>query len=104
LKELSTLQIVWELTQEWDKAWQSYKASNFWEIKTAEMDITAQTLYRQLNALSRELKDKNWEIVAYSRSRVEAFRKTLPLITDLKNPAMRDRHWDRVRKVLNRSA
>ncbi|KAJ9574124.1 hypothetical protein L9F63_008538, partial [Diploptera punctata] len=60
----------------------------------------AQTLFRKLTRLSRELKEKNWEIVEHTRKRVDAFRRTLPLIADLKNPAMRNRHWDRVRKVM----
>lgn len=34
--------------------------------------------------------------------RVDKFRRTLPLITDLKNPAMRSRHWRQVKDVLSR--
>lgn len=36
----------------------------------------------------------------HTRQRVDAFRRTLPLLGDLKNPAMRVRHWDRVRKAM----
>lgn len=36
----------------------------------------------------------------HTRSRVDAFRRTLPLIGDLKNPSMRSRHWDRVRALI----
>lgn len=94
---------VWELTYEWDQAWQSYKTGVFWDIKTEDMEITAQTLYKRFTALVKELRDKNWEIVEHSRRRVDAFRRVLPLITDLKNPAMRARHWDRVRTAIDRS-
>lgn len=38
----------------------------------------------------------------HTRKRVDAFRRTLPLIADLKNPAMRVRHWDRVRKAMDK--
>lgn len=34
--------------------------------------------------------------------RVDKFRRTLPLITDLKNHAMRSRHWRQVKDVLSR--
>lgn len=34
------------------------------------------------------------------RDQVDAFRRTLPLLSDLKNPAMRARHWERVKKVV----
>lgn len=34
------------------------------------------------------------------RGQVDAFRRTLPLLGDLKNPAMRPRHWEKVKKVV----
>lgn len=33
---------------------------------------------------------------------MDRFRRTLPLITDLKNPAMRPRHWQKVKKIVDR--
>lgn len=33
---------------------------------------------------------------------MDKFRRTLPLITDLKNPAMRPRHWQRVKETVDR--
>jgi len=32
---------------------------------------------------------------------VDRFRRTLPLITDLKNPAMRPRHWQQLKDTMN---
>lgn len=34
------------------------------------------------------------------RSRIEKFRHTLPLISVLKNPAMRPRHWNLVKDTI----
>ena len=42
------------------------------------------------------LQDKNWEILETSKGRVDQFRRTMPLISDLKNTAMRPRHWDQI--------
>lgn len=52
------MELVWQLTDEWDTAWEKYKSGEFWTIETEEMEITAQTLFRKLTRLSRELKDK----------------------------------------------
>ncbi|RZC39320.1 dynein heavy chain 2, axonemal-like [Asbolus verrucosus] len=101
-REIAAIELVWQLTDEWNKAWEKYKSGEFWEIETEEMEVTAQTLFRKLTRLSRELKDKGWDIVGHTRARVDAFRRTLPLIGDLKNPAMRPRHWERVRKVVEK--
>ncbi|XP_060528447.1 dynein axonemal heavy chain 2 isoform X3 [Cylas formicarius] len=98
--ELVSLELVWDLAAQWDRAWNSYKTGEFWKIETGEMEETAQTLFRKLSKVSRELHDKNWKIVDDVKSEVDAFRRTLPLIGNLKNPAMRPRHWDRVRKTV----
>jgi len=39
------------------------------------------------------VKDKNWEIGEAIKSRIDQFKRTMPLIQDLKNEAMRARHW-----------
>ncbi|KAJ8936976.1 hypothetical protein NQ318_015640 [Aromia moschata] len=98
--ELASLEVVWQLVDEWDHAWDSYKSGGFWSIETAEMEETAQNLFRKLTRLSRELKDKGWTVIEDTRQRVDAFRRTLPLLGDLKNSAMRPRHWDKVRKTV----
>ncbi|XP_076295130.1 dynein heavy chain 2, axonemal kl-2 [Lasioglossum baleicum] len=101
-KDLAAIELVWQLTREWQEAWERYRTENFWRIEMEEMDNTANVLFRKLNRLSRELKDKNWEIIEHTRSLVDKFRRTLPLITDLKNPAMRPRHWGKVKEVVSR--
>ncbi|KAE8744396.1 hypothetical protein FOCC_FOCC009000 [Frankliniella occidentalis] len=101
-KDLTALDVVWQITNKWDQTWDSYKFGKFLEIRSNEMDGTAQNLFRKLNVVQRELKDKDWEIITHTRERVETFRKTLPLITDLKNPAMRDRHWTAIQTALGR--
>ncbi|CAL7938030.1 unnamed protein product [Xylocopa violacea] len=101
-QDLKAIEVVWHITNEWNTAWEKFRTQNFWEIEMEEMENTANVLFRRLNRLSRELRDKNWEIVEHSRGRVDRFRRTLPLITDLKNPAMRSRHWRRVKDTVDR--
>lgn len=45
-KDLAAIELVWELTQQWEEAWERYKLGNFWTIETEEMETTAQTLFR----------------------------------------------------------
>ncbi|XP_043277760.1 dynein axonemal heavy chain 2 [Venturia canescens] len=101
-KDLTAIELVWKLTGEWDVAWEQYKTVNFWTIEMDEMNATANILLRKLSRLSKELNNKNWEIVEHSRLRVDTFRRTLPLITDLKNPALRERHWRKVKETVGR--
>ncbi|KAL6445588.1 hypothetical protein ACFW04_000847 [Cataglyphis niger] len=98
--DVANIELVWQLTDEWNDAWEGYKTGNFWTIELEEMDATANLLLRKLTKLSKELKEKNWEIVDNTRLRIDKFRRTLPLITVLKNPAMRPRHWQRVKETI----
>nr|XP_039250408.1 dynein heavy chain 2, axonemal-like [Styela clava] len=101
-KDLDHIEQIWELTKEWEGLWDEWKVGQFKDLVTADMEMTAQGLYKKLNKLSRELKDKHWEIVDSSKNRIDQFKRTMPLITDLKNDAMRDRHWAQIKTELQR--
>lgn len=100
-RDLKSLEEVWDLAYQWENSWFNYKNSSFWEIKTEDMENTAVTLFRKLNRLCKVLKENNWEILETTRKSVDEFRRTLPLLNALKNSAMRSRHWDRVRTLMN---
>lgn len=96
-QDLEYIQTIWEINAEWESNWASWKAGKFSELQTSEMETNANTTFRKLAKFSRELKDKNWDIVEISKTKVDQFRRTMPLIQDLKNPAMRDRHWFQIK-------
>ncbi|KAH0626110.1 hypothetical protein JD844_000881 [Phrynosoma platyrhinos] len=102
-RELDYIQQVWEITKEWEDHWNEWKNVSFKTLKTEVMENTAFALYRKLNKLSKELKDRNWEIIETSKSKIEQFKRTMPLITDLRNPALRERHWDQVKDLVLRT-
>ena len=62
-QDLNALEVVWELGEQWDTAWERYKTGNFWSIEIDEMEETANILFRKATRLSRELKEKHWSIV-----------------------------------------
>ena len=35
--------------------------------------------------------DRNWEVIETTRWKIEQFKRTMPLISDLRNPALRER-------------
>jgi dynein heavy chain len=37
-----------------------------------------------------------WSVWTDIRDTIDAFKKTMPLIIDLRNPAMRPRHWQQL--------
>jgi len=96
-KDVRNLQSVWLITKEWEELWQGWKFTKFSELDTTDMETTSQLLSRKLGKLLREVKDKNWEISETIKGRIDQFKRTMPLVQDLKNPAMRDRHWNQIK-------
>ncbi|XP_061138372.1 dynein axonemal heavy chain 2 [Syngnathus typhle] len=95
-KDMDFLQQVWEVTQEWETNWNEWKGGQLATLRTENMETKAQDIYKILHKLQRQLRDKNWEIVDVSKKKVDQFRRIIPLIADLRNPAMRERHWKEI--------
>ncbi|KAM9335593.1 LOW QUALITY PROTEIN: dynein axonemal heavy chain 2 [Symphorus nematophorus] len=95
-KDIDHLQQVWEITQDWNANWNIWKVGQFATLRTESMESTAQDMFKKLHKLQRELKDKEWDIVDFSKSKIDQFRRIIPLIADLRSPAMRDRHWKQI--------
>ncbi|XP_032178401.1 dynein heavy chain 2, axonemal isoform X7 [Mustela erminea] len=101
-KELEALQQVWEITRDWEENWSQWKTGRFLMLQTEAMEAMAHGLFRRLTRLAKEYKDRNWEIIESTRAKIEQFKRTMPLISDLRNPALRQRHWDQVRDEIQR--
>lgn len=58
------------------------------------MEEAAARLNKQVTKLGRDV--KAWAVWSWLKDTIDAFKKTMPLITDLRNPAMRPRHWQQL--------
>lgn len=101
-KDLEVIETIWNLNKDWEGLWGDWKGNQFTELQTENMENSSQSIFKKLNRMSKELKDKNWEVVDTSKNRVDQFKRTMPLITDLKNKAMRPRHWDKIQTEMQR--
>lgn len=99
-QEIKMLEEVWTVVYDWDEVWINLKYENFWKINVDEMETVVMEIFRKLTKMSKSMKDKNYEILETTRDIVDRFRKTLPLIVSLKNPAMKDRHWKRLINIM----
>ena len=53
---------------------------------------------KTVQKLGRDI--KHWPVWQQIRERVDAFKRTMPLIADLRNPAMRPRHWKQLMETI----
>lgn len=80
-----------------------WKCGKFSSLVTTEMESTSQLLLKRCHKINREIKGKNWEISEAIKSRIDQFKRTMPLIQDLKNSAMRERHWTQIKSEIQKS-
>ena len=99
--DLEFLQKIWGLSDEWDSVWSTWKGKVFREIDVSEMDVVAAQFNKKIAKLGREI--KAWKIWQSMRNKVDQFRKTLPLIQDLKSPALRPRHWAQLKEEMGKT-
>ena len=90
-RELDWLTKIWELTTKWNRSWKTWKSMKFASLVVKTMEDETAKYYKRLLKLGRDI--KKWQVWAALKERVAQVKDTMPLITDLKNPAIRRRHW-----------
>jgi dynein heavy chain len=127
-KDIEALEQVWQLAKDWDENYNGWKTTIFATLETTDMDDYAQSQFKKLVKMARDLrvrlekelkplfvfktiffikkinnfKEKNWEIVEITKTKVDRFRRTMPLVNDLHNKAMRERHWKTIKDESNK--
>jgi dynein heavy chain len=92
--QVDLMKQVWELSRGWDKAWSEWKLQPFKNFKSEEAEEVSQEYLKRITKIGRETKD--WEVWSTLQERVKQLRRTIPIFHDLKNPAIRERHWQQL--------
>ena len=94
-KENAMLNKIWEIKQEWDHQWDKWKVINFRDLDIKEMEEEAGEIQLKVDGLSKE--EKKWKVYEVFNDRLYTFMNTTPLIMQLRDESMRDRHWKELR-------
>ncbi|KAI8923518.1 dynein heavy chain and region D6 of dynein motor-domain-containing protein [Entophlyctis helioformis] len=92
--DLDLLTQVWQATQEWNAAYDGWRLRPFLSLDATEIEESVQKFVRRLAKMGKEMKD--WDVFTSLKERVNQTKRTIPLLLDLRNPAMRDRHWNQI--------
>ena len=90
-KELEQLDAMWTVAHEWQGSYNGWKDGLFRDLQVEEMETQAIGYAKRIVKLGRDI--KHWGVWAHYKDTVDSFKKTMPLVMDLRNPAMRPRHW-----------
>ncbi|CAF1493626.1 unnamed protein product [Rotaria magnacalcarata] len=96
-KDIEILKSIWLIAKEYEEMLNKWKTTKFDQINMIELNDFAQNQYKKLLKMSREYKEKNWNILDNLRNRIDTFRRILPLIESLHNPHLRSRHWEQIK-------
>ena len=96
-KDIEALEGIWTMALEWDQSFDKWKSTTFGNLQTQTMEDYAVAQAKKLQKLAKDYREKNWEIIESTRQRVDRFRRTMPLMKDLHNKDMRDRHWRQIK-------
>ena len=85
---------MWNVIEEWITAYDGWKDGKFKDIDVEELENASQIVGKKIQKLGRDV--KHWSAWQGVKDTVDAFKRTLPLIIDLRNPAIRQRHWEQL--------
>ncbi|KAJ3325086.1 Dynein heavy chain 2, axonemal, partial [Blyttiomyces sp. JEL0837] len=92
--ELDLLQQIWQLSQEWSTVWEGWRLKPFLGLDATEMEDSIQKFLKRIQKMGKEMKD--WDVYNNLKEKISQCRRTIPILQDLKNPAMRERHWSQI--------
>ncbi|GBG32973.1 Dynein heavy chain 2, axonemal [Hondaea fermentalgiana] len=102
--ELSVLDQIWKLKHDWTEQWKEWKDNKFDNLVLGDMEMSAAQYTKSIGKLAREKGfqgsaggAKKFGSYQALKELIDQFRQTLPLIQDLKNPAIRVRHWNQLK-------
>eukprot|EP01041_Mallomonas_annulata_P000971 gene971-1882_t len=89
---------LWDSAEKWLSNKENWTFGSFVSLDAENVENTVTALQRNLNKSSKAFERINLtkcnEIATALKHEVEVFRPKVPLITCLRNPGMRDRHWN----------
>ncbi len=90
-REIAQLTEVWGVKEEWDAEWDAWKEISFYQLNIDEMDDRAVEFQEKIKGFEKEV--RQWGVYETLKNKIDQFRTAMPIIADLRDEAMRERHW-----------
>eukprot|EP00304_Pavlova_gyrans_P012708 CAMPEP_0206041750 /NCGR_PEP_ID=MMETSP1466-20131121/6142_1 /ASSEMBLY_ACC=CAM_ASM_001126 /TAXON_ID=44452 /ORGANISM="Pavlova gyrans, Strain CCMP608" /LENGTH=4121 /DNA_ID=CAMNT_0053416453 /DNA_START=38 /DNA_END=12403 /DNA_ORIENTATION=- len=85
---------IWQRLDTWNESVAQWKASDFADLPVEEVKKEVDTYHKDVYKQSKRLTTD--PVVRHFLASVEEVRAYMPVVADLGNPAMQQRHWKRV--------
>ena len=101
-KEFEQNKALWHTANEWMKSKDLWLNGNFLDINAEEVEKQhlngTKNIFKSLKAFKNS--PGCYEVAKTIKDEMEEFKPNIPLIQSLRNPGMRDRHWDALNEEL----
>ncbi|ESN90842.1 hypothetical protein HELRODRAFT_182551 [Helobdella robusta] len=96
--ELKLRQLLWDSIMQWDVLVQKWMEASLETLDAEELTSTTLKYLKIVNQLEKGLPPNG--VVPKLKEQIEKMKVKLPMVTDLRNPTLKQRHWDAIEAVL----
>lgn len=98
IAEIKLKELLWNSIDEWDKYFADWKEVKFDKIEPEQLNQIVNKYGKNVYQIEKGLPPNN--LVPKLKQRVEDMRSKMPMITDLRNPSLKKRHWDNIYQII----
>ncbi|XP_019625905.1 PREDICTED: LOW QUALITY PROTEIN: dynein heavy chain 6, axonemal-like [Branchiostoma belcheri] len=100
-RDVTLRQLLWESLDEWAKLEEGWRATAFEQLNVDAVQKNVNRFSQTVFMLEKGLPHN--EIVPKLKQSVLDFKQGMPVITSLRNPYLRSRHWEAIQELIGRS-
>ncbi|CAD5112359.1 DgyrCDS1592 [Dimorphilus gyrociliatus] len=97
--ELKLKQLLWDSLEEWENCVSEWTDAKFEELDPETLTATTTKYGKTVVQLEKGLPPNG--VVPLVKNKVNLMREKLPVISDLRNPNLKKRHWEMIESVLD---
>ena len=98
-KEVKLLKSLWDYVYIVRSTFEDWKKTKWREINADSMDVECKKFAKEIRGLDKEM--RAWDAYNGVEGDVKNMMTSLRAVTELQNPAIRDRHWNELMKATN---
>lgn len=102
IAEIKLKELLWTSLDEWDKMYAVWSGERLDRLEMDALNQNVNKYGKYVYQIEKGLPPNT--LVPKLRERVDDMRAKMPVITDLRNPSLRKRHWDVIYQVIGFTA
>ncbi|XP_055643505.1 dynein axonemal heavy chain 6 [Toxorhynchites rutilus septentrionalis] len=100
INEVKLRQTLWDSVQQWNESVELWSEIKFKDLNVEEIEALNTKVLKNCAMLDKNL-PKN-EVIPRLKLEAEVFKEKIPVLSYLRNPALKNRHWIKIEQILNR--